>query len=172
MPQPSPQAPIHEDNLREDREVWYLTLPDDEAEIAQHYLQKHDPEALTDERLSDLLHLQRLTSRSAVVVLLRKAPPRGKLTPTQGYVEAPATGERITVRADLEKLAETEMKAYGPLDIANYWERGLTRFSAQIDRKRFLEDLGKLASPAQVAFADVASKKNGDLPDLLQIRFC
>lgn len=170
MPQPSPQAPIHPENLRDDRERWYMTLPDDEAEIAMAWLEKHDPAAIEDQRVTDVLHLQQLRPSSEVVLLLRKPKPRGKLTPTQGFEVAQMTGERVTVRKDPAELIH-EMQAYGPLACEPYWIKGLTRFSSQLNRSKFLEELGKLASGgATLAFADVASKKNGDLPELLQLR--
>lgn len=173
MPQPSPQAPIHEDNLKEDREVWYLTLPSDEAEIAAEWLAINDPKALSEDRMSDMLHLQRLSPRSSVVLLLRKPlNARARLTPTQGYELSTATGERLTVRRNPADLIG-EMQAYGPLMVDKYWEQGLTRFSSQLRRAAFLEELGKLAGGgATIGFADVASKRNGELPDLLQLRHC
>lgn len=170
MPQPSPQPPIHPENMREDRERWYMTLPDDEAEIAMAWLAKHDEPAIEDQRVTDIIHLQQLRPSSEVVLLLRKPKPRGKVTPTQGYEISPATGERITIRKDPAELVG-EMQAYGPLSCEPYWVKGLTRFSSQLNRQKFLEDLGKLAAPvAALGFADVASKKGGDLPELLQLR--
>jgi hypothetical protein len=170
MPQPSPQAPIHPENLRDDRERWYMTLPDDEAEIAMAWLEKHDPQAIEEQRVTDVLHLQQLRPTSEVVLLLRKPKTRGKLTPTQGYEVAQMTGERVTVRKDPAELIG-EMQAYGPLPCEPYWVKGLTRFSSQLNRQKFLEELGALAAPvAAPRFADVASKKNGDMPELLQLR--
>lgn len=170
MPQPSPQAPIHPENLRDDRERWYMTLPDDEAEIALAWLEKNDAAAIEDQRVTDVIHLQQLRPSSEVVLLLRKPKPRGKITPTQGYEVAQLTGERVTVRKDPTELIH-EMQAYGPLPCEPHWVKGLTRFSSQLNRQSFLEALGALAAPvAALRFADAASKKNGDFPELLQLR--
>jgi hypothetical protein len=148
-----------------------MTLPDDEAEIAMEWLAKNDPNAVAEQRVTDVLHLQQLRPSSEVVLLLRKPKgPRAKITPTQGWEVAQLTGERITVRKDPASLVD-EMQAYGPLSCEAYWVKGITRFASQLNRVKFLEDLGKLAAGgATIGFADVASKKNGDLPELLQLR--
>jgi len=169
MPQPSPAAPIHPDNLRADREVWYLTLQHDEAEIAFAWLAKHDPEAVGSDRVTDTIHLMQLRPNSSVVLLLRKPKgPRAKISPTQPIEVSKATGDYITIPVEPDSLIG-EMEAYGPVNCEDYWIKGATRYSSSIDRPRFLAKLGELAAGvAHFGFADV-SRKDG-LPDLLQIR--
>lgn len=169
MPAPTKQDPIHADNLAEDLEVFYLAPAFEETEAAASWLEKNDPKALERDNLIPMLHLQRVSRRTAVVLLLRKPVGRKKITAAQGYVEAQNTGERVTVHADVEELAK-EVKAYGPINCADFWEQGVTRFSAHLNRAAFVAEIARLASPYCIGFEDVASKKNGDLPDQLVIR--
>jgi hypothetical protein len=169
MPTPTKSDPIHADNLAEDLEVFYLSPPFEETEAAAAWLDTHDPKALAQDNLIPMLHLQRVSRRTAVVLLLRKPVGRKKITAAQGYLEASNTGERVTVHTPVEELAK-EVQAYGPINCADYWEQGATRFSAHLNRAAFVAAIAKLATPYVIGFEDVASKKNGDLPDQLVLR--
>lgn len=155
-----------------DTEAWFLVPSGDpEPRIALAW-QAKNADQVFDENIITTLPLDLLHSRSKVYVLCRK-PVRGKhggnLRPSQPIVQE-IDGARLHVQTPVEELAE-DMQAYGPIIVSDHWSKGARHFDSRLDRGSFVSAVGVLASPWMISWEDGNSKKDGNLPTMLYLRW-
>lgn len=155
-----------------DPETYYL-VPNIEAEIeaAVAWQVKNAPNVYEENVRGDL-PLDRLTRRAVVYVLCRK-PQRGKnggkLRQSEPIVET-IDGQHVQGKLTPEDLAQ-DFQDYGPISCKDCWENGDRSFLSKLDRAKFLDQLGTLASPWALAWKDGNARKGGELPSILQLRY-
>lgn len=160
------KTPAPELNL----ECWYL-VPEQEPEptIASIWQMSKAGLHVPEDNIVTELPLDRLHKNSAVYILCRKGVRGvngGNVRSHQPIVDT-VDGAHIHKNIDLAELAP-DVKAYGPIIVAEYWQQGSNKFNSRLDRGPFMTALGAIAIPYVTAWKDV-SRKDG-LPTQLYLR--
>jgi hypothetical protein len=171
MPEPARKP---EENVILSPNTWFLMLDvPTETPVAHAWCEKNAPVKLEQDMLTNVLHMSSLRKDNAVVIIQRRAVGMKRITPAIGLYLDRQTGERMPEPAALEDLV-AEVKLSEPVLCSKHWQDGGggygQRWNGSLSRSTFLEELGKLASPATIRFLDVASKKGGELPEQLVLR--
>lgn len=155
-----------------------LAMDLDETAIAEAWVLKYfpaPPEANPDERpeilerFLNMLDLRSLRKQSVVIPLVRGKNKRGGRTNALGWYKAEG-GERVTEVVETDKLVD-EIVVCTPIFCDKCWEDSGSRYGGKLQQSAFCEALGIAATPACLKFLDVASRKNGELPSELVLRW-
>lgn len=152
-----------------------LAMDLDETAIAEAWVLKYFPPAEGEERpeiidrFLNMLDLRSLRKQSVVIPLVRGKNKRGGRTNALGWYKAEG-GERVTEAVETDKLVD-EMVVCTPIHCEKFWEDSTSRYGGKLRSAEFCEALGIAATPATLKFLDVASRKNGELPSELVLRW-
>jgi hypothetical protein len=160
-----------------------LAMDLDETAIAEAWVLKYfpaPPEENPDERpeildrFLNMLDLRALRKQSVVIPLVRGRNKRGGRTNALGWYKAEG-GERVTQPADTDVLVD-EIAVCKPIHCEKYWEDSSSRYGGKLKTPEFCSALGEavsggIGSGATLKFLDVASRKNGELPSELVLRW-
>lgn len=165
MPTPEKQTPP----VTETIDTYYLCPEGDEWEIALAWARKHDPSAITEERILTAINLHQLDRRSQVALIIRKPKLKKGLRHTQPVTESPIDGQRMSQHSEPEEFLD-EVAEPRPVRVIDHWDAGENRFMSRLVRSSFIAALGAIATPWAIRFADAASRKGGELPDWITLR--
>lgn len=156
----------------EELEVWYLVPEFDEEQIAHCWLRKHDPTALTQERVTTALEIKRLNRGMIVHALVRRpdVSKRKGLRPTQPVSISPIDGALTTLHTEPEEHIDEVDPGQG-VRVDEFWEMGVSRFVSNLRKAEFFSTLAQQASPWKLSYADGASHKSNDA-NWLVLRNC
>jgi hypothetical protein len=158
-----------------------LAMDLDETAIAEAWVLKYfppppdaDPDARPEilDRFCNMLDLRSLRKQSVVIPLVRGKGKRGGRTNALGWVKAEG-GERVTEPAETDDLID-EIFVCKPIHCDKYWEDSGSRYGGKLRESEFCEALGiAVGGPggAMLKFLDVASRKLGERPSELVLRW-